>query len=136
MSVRSVTVKQCTRELQPAPELVKLVGRVSQTTRADADAWWFHLTDGTGSVLLRKVELNFKPIESVEERIAREESEDLEDPPLSSPPWDDGIYMRVLGKLGGEHIDVIQMRPVTNFNEVTTHNLECIYQHCLLTRTQ
>lgn len=33
-------------------------------------------------------------------------------------------------------IDVFQLRPVTNYNEITTHFLECIHAHCSNTRFQ
>jgi hypothetical protein len=109
------------------------VGRVSKIQGKGKLDWWFELNDCTGTTLLRKIALKFTPIESVEERIAREESEDLDDLPVNPPPWDDNIYMRVFGKVkvegDGVHcINVINMQPITNFNEITTHSLECIYE--------
>ena len=130
-------VRQLETAAHPPPDTVKLVGRVTKMQSGKSE-WRFRLTDGSGTIVLRNPELQLRPIESVEERIAREESEDLDEIPVSPPPWEDDIYMRVFGKVevddGKKNIEVIQMHPITDFNEVTLHSLECIYAHCQLTR--
>ena len=117
---------------------VKLVGRVTYIGSNEArSAWKFILNDSTGVIALLKTHIVTQAILSMEERIAREETEDLEMPPLPRPPWEDDTYMCVLGKLISlEEVNVTNMRPITDFNEVTMHNLQCIFDHCCLTKTK
>lgn len=46
----------------------------------------------------------------------------------------DGTYVRVHGQLksvkGRRQVVVYAIRPVTNYNEIATHFLECIHAHC------
>ena len=45
-----------------------------------------------------------------------------------------GAYVRVIGQVRTYqdtlHILAHDVRPVTDFNEITHHFLECIYRHC------
>lgn len=122
--------------------MVKLVGQVHQIQAANSSgqlAWMFCLNDTTGKVVLHKPQLNVAAIaiETVEERIAREDVEDLDPPTLTPPPWKDNIYMRVIGKVLTTkgplpEVEVTVMQPITDFNELTVHGLQCIYEHCVV----
>ncbi|KAK9831904.1 hypothetical protein WJX81_007708 [Elliptochloris bilobata] len=53
--------------------------------------------------------------------------------------WRVGVYVRVHGKISDfdnkKRINAWQIRPITDFNEVTYHLLKCIFQHVHLTKT-
>ena len=69
-------------------------------------------------------------IESQEERIERESNEFLEiDSDIPEPTYDSGKYHRIFGNYNPERkkFEVTDIQPVEDLNEITTHNLECIW---------
>ncbi|XVF89496.1 hypothetical protein PTKIN_Ptkin19aG0134300 [Pterospermum kingtungense] len=128
----SVTVKQISEAFQSGDEKsnfiidgvdvtnVKLVGMVFNKNVRSSDIR-FHLNDGTGRV---------ECIRWVTENGDTREMDALED----------GTYVRVIGHLqsfqGKKQLSAFSVRPVTNFDEVTCHFLECIYLHLQNSRVQ
>jgi hypothetical protein len=149
MSLRNVTALQLGKATQVEEgwevdgarlNLVRMVGRITRLTN-DINGWRFALNDATGDMILHVLKIVSCPIESVEERIAREELEDLDPLTMPTPPWGNGVYMDVIGKPRGvgervQEVDVTHMRPITDFNELTLHALQCIHEHCCLTQTE
>jgi len=135
MTIQSVTLRQVhTAATHPGHGLglVKVIGQITPL-ESSPTAWNFDLTDGTQTVRLRKNVIVSHPVPCLEDRILRELDEKL--PPLNmpSPPWTNDTYMVVVGNVTETlEIEVCSMRRITDFNELTMHYLECIYQHCAL----
>ncbi|XVE71371.1 hypothetical protein DITRI_Ditri10aG0144900 [Diplodiscus trichospermus] len=121
----SVTVKQISEASQSGDEKsnfiidgvdvtnVTVVGMVFNKNVRSSDIR-FHLDDGTGRVeCIRWVTDNFET----------REMDTLED----------GTYVRVNGHLqsfqGKKQLSAFSVRPVTNFDEITCHFIECIHFH-------
>ncbi|XP_021277049.1 replication protein A 32 kDa subunit A [Herrania umbratica] len=121
----SVTVKQISEASQSGDEKsnfviegvdvtnVTVVGMVFNKNVRSSDVR-FHLDDGTGRV---------ECIRWVTENLDTREMDALED----------GTYVRVNGHLqsfqGKKQLSAFSLRPVTNFDEVTCHFIECIHFH-------
>ncbi|XVF48156.1 hypothetical protein PTKIN_Ptkin03bG0168700 [Pterospermum kingtungense] len=121
----SVTVKQISEASQSGDEksnftidgvdvtYVTVVGMLFNKNVRSSDVR-FHLDDGTGRV---------ECIRWVTENIETREMDALED----------GTYVRVIGHLqsfqGKKQLSSFSVRPVTNFDEVTCHLIECIHFH-------
>ncbi|XP_022730521.1 replication protein A 32 kDa subunit A [Durio zibethinus] len=128
----SVTVKQISEASQSGDEKsnfvidgvdvtnVKVVGTVFNKNVRSSDIR-FHLDDGTGRV---------ECIRWVTENLDTREMDALED----------GTYVRVNGHLqsfqGKKQLSAFSVRPVTNFDEVTCHFIECIHQHLQHSKVQ
>lgn len=99
---------------------VKLVGMIFDKTEKVTDVS-FTLDDGTGRIGCKRW---------LNEAFDRKQMEVIEE----------GIYVRLVGHLrntrGYTEIVVFNMRPVSNFNEVTLHHVECIHQHMINHRSQ
>ncbi|XP_035846143.1 replication protein A 32 kDa subunit B [Helianthus annuus] len=97
---------------------VKLVGMVLNKAEGVNDIR-FVLDDGTGRIDCLKW---------VNEPVDIKEME----------PVMKGVYVRVHGQLKGlqgkQHLMVFGIKPVTDFDEITHHFVECIYVHCYNTR--
>lgn len=120
-----VTVKQLSEAHQSGDEKsnfsidgvdvtnVTLVGMVSEKTERVTDVS-FALDDGTGRVECRRW---------VNESSDTKEMEEIHD----------GLYVRLVGHLrssqGKKQLVAFAVRPVTNFDEVTFHFIDCIHQH-------
>ena len=89
------------------------------------------LSDRTGMITLKKV-VNVS-IPDRAERIAREEQEHLT---YNSPDIMPYIskYVCIIGlvvRTGHDlYVDVLNIRAVTDFNEITAHALQCIFEFC------
>ncbi|XWS70598.1 hypothetical protein CRYUN_Cryun03dG0060200 [Craigia yunnanensis] len=128
----SVTVKQISEASQSGDEKsnfiidgvdvtnVTVVGMVFNKNVRSSDIR-FHLDDGTGRV---------ECIRWVTENLDTREMDALED----------GTYVRVNGHLqsfqGKKQLSAFSVRPVTNFDEVTCHFIECIHSHLQNTKVQ
>ncbi|CAO2816594.1 unnamed protein product [Amaranthus hypochondriacus] len=99
---------------------VKLVGIIFDKTEKVTDVS-FTLDDGTGRIGCKRW---------LNEAFDRKQMEIIED----------GMYVRLVGHLkssrGNAEIVVFHMRPVSDFNEVTLHQVECIHQHLLNNKSQ
>ncbi|XP_030541323.1 replication protein A 32 kDa subunit A-like isoform X2 [Rhodamnia argentea] len=120
-----VTVKQLSEAHQSGDEKsnfsidgvdvtnVTLVGMVSEKTERVTDVS-FALDDGTGRVECRRW---------LNESSDTKEMEEIHD----------GLYVRLVGHLrssqGKKQLVAFAVRPVTNFDEVTFHFIDCIHQH-------
>lgn len=138
MSIRSVTIRQLytgegiRSNSGPSTHLVKLVGKINYVSDTESTRYWvFDFNDATGHIRIQKKMCVTYAINSLEDRIIREEDEKLKPFPLPLPPWNDNTYMVVIGEMNTDVVDIVDMRPVTDFNELTMHNLECVYQYCL-----
>ncbi|XVE97233.1 hypothetical protein REPUB_Repub03eG0003500 [Reevesia pubescens] len=128
----SVTVKQISEASQSGDEKsnfiidgvdvtnVSVVGMVFNKNVRSSDIR-FHLDDGTGRV---------ECIRWVTENHDTREMDALED----------GTYVRVNGHLqsfqGKKQLSAFSVRPVTNFDEVTCHFIECIHYHMQNSKVQ
>ncbi|XWS72848.1 hypothetical protein CRYUN_Cryun02cG0075000 [Craigia yunnanensis] len=128
----SVTVKQISEASQSGDEKsnftidgvdvtnVTVVGMVFNKNVRSSDIR-FHLDDGTGRV---------ECIRWVTENLETREMDALED----------GTYVRVNGHLqsfqGKKQLSAFSVRPVTNFDEVTCHFIECIHFHLKISKEQ
>ncbi|GAB2250849.1 hypothetical protein Droror1_Dr00017099 [Drosera rotundifolia] len=92
---------------------VKLVGIISDKVVRVTDAN-FTLDDGTGSIGCKLW---------VNEAFDRKQMENV----------DDGMYVRLIGHLKSykdkPHVVAFSLWPVTDFNEITHHFIECIHNH-------
>ncbi|XP_002531027.2 replication protein A 32 kDa subunit B isoform X2 [Ricinus communis] len=92
---------------------VTIVGRVCQK-EDKASEYTFLIDDGTGQIECTRW---------VQERIDTDEVEAISV----------GRYVRVHGHLRGlqgrRFLNVFSIRPITDFNEITSHFIECIYVH-------
>ncbi|XP_057516570.1 replication protein A 32 kDa subunit A-like [Amaranthus tricolor] len=99
---------------------VKLLGMVFDKTEKVTDVS-FILDDGTGRIGCKRW---------LNEAFDRKQMEVVED----------GMYVRLVGHLkssrGTAEIVVFNLRPVTDFNEITLHQVECIHQHLLNNKSQ
>ncbi|XP_043718915.1 replication protein A 32 kDa subunit A-like isoform X2 [Telopea speciosissima] len=99
---------------------VTMVGRVMNRTERVTDIA-FTLDDGTG-----RIECN----RWVNEAVDSKEMEGIQD----------GMYVQIHGHLKGfqgkRHLVAFAVRPVTDFNEITCHFLECIYVHLYNTKVK
>ncbi|XP_050215530.1 replication protein A 32 kDa subunit B isoform X2 [Mercurialis annua] len=97
---------------------VTIVGRVS-LKEDKASEYTFLVDDGTGQI---------ECIRWVQERIDTEEVEGITV----------GKYVRIHGHLRGlqgrRFLNAFSIRPITDFNEITSHFIECIYVHFYNTR--
>ncbi|KAM0020942.1 putative replication protein A [Helianthus debilis subsp. tardiflorus] len=98
---------------------VKLVGMVLNKAAEGVNEIRFVLDDGTGRIDCLKW---------VNEPVDIKEME----------PIMEGVYVRVHGQLkelqGKKHLIVFGIKPVTDFDEITHHFVECIYVHSYNTR--
>ena len=129
--IQSVTIRQL-QSVQKVEHnrLFKLIG-VLEYVSTQKSSWLFRLEDSTGSVNLVKNVIVSRRIESQEERIKRESDEFLEIvPDIPEPKYDYGKYHRIFGNYNPERklFEVESIQIVDDFNEITTHNLECIWQ--------
>ncbi|OWM87013.1 hypothetical protein CDL15_Pgr016050 [Punica granatum] len=99
---------------------VTLMGKILNKAERVTDVT-FSLDDGTGRIECNKW---------FNESLDTNEAEGI---------WD-GMYVRVHGHLksfqGKRQLNVFSIRPVTDFNEITTHFIECIYVHVYNTKLQ
>lgn len=99
---------------------VTIVGTVSNKAVKMTDVT-FTVDDGTGRIECHRW---------MNEAIDAREMEQIED----------GIYVRVHGHLKGfqgkKQLVVFSVRPVTNFNEIAFHFIECVYVHVYNTKLQ
>lgn len=95
---------------------VTVVGKIVSATE-QSTCLIYKIDDGTG-----KVEVRFWIDSDDSELLNRNKAE-----------WQVGTYVRVTGQLrtfqGQRNIVAFQIRPVTDFNEVTYHLLEVVYAH-------
>lgn len=110
---------------------VTLVGRITTINLTSATSGTFTFTDNTGLVTLKKmVNMSFP---DVDERVMREEAEHLTYASVDILPYLDR-YVCVVGFLTitdhGLTVEVTNIRAVNDFNEVTAHALQCIYEYC------
>jgi len=111
-------------------QLVKLVG-VLEYISTQQSSWVFTLEDCTGRVDLVRDIIVDRRIESQEERVERESDECLVTGSNAPPPvYKYGEYHRVLGSYNPDRkvVEVTCIQPVSDKNEITTHNLEIIFQ--------
>ncbi|KAL2896758.1 Replication protein A 32 kDa subunit A [Bienertia sinuspersici] len=99
---------------------VKLVGMIFDKTEKNTDVS-FSLDDGTGRIGCKRW---------LNEPFDRQQMEVIED----------GMYARLVGHLkiskGKTEVVVFNVRPVSDFNEVTLHHVECIHQHIVNSKSQ
>ncbi|XP_002268721.2 replication protein A 32 kDa subunit B isoform X2 [Vitis vinifera] len=99
---------------------VTLVGMVFNKAERVTDVG-FMLDDGTGRIDCNRW---------VNEAVDTKEMEGILD----------GMYVRVHGHLKGfqgkRHLNVFSIRPVTDFNEIASHFIECIYVHIYNTKSR
>ncbi|XP_034699086.1 replication protein A 32 kDa subunit A-like isoform X1 [Vitis riparia] len=99
---------------------VTLVGMVFNKAERVTDVG-FMLDDGTGRIDCNRW---------VNEAVDTKEMEGILD----------GMYVRVHGHLKGfqgkRHLNVFSIRPVTDFNEIASHFIECIYVHVYNTKSR
>ncbi|XP_062085550.1 replication protein A 32 kDa subunit A-like isoform X2 [Humulus lupulus] len=99
---------------------VTLVGMVSDKTERNTDVSLF-LDDGTGRIKCRRW---------VNENFDAREMEGLED----------GMYVRVNGHLkilqGTRQLVAFSVRPVSNFDEISFHFIECIHNYLQSSKSQ
>ena len=91
--------------------------------------WHFQLQDGTGVVDIYEDTLVDRRIENRAERVKCESDEFLareQAPP--APPYVFGTYHMVVGKRLRDGVEPVCIRPMSDMNGLTTHNLECIFQ--------
>ncbi|CAK0755876.1 hypothetical protein CVIRNUC_002408 [Coccomyxa viridis] len=129
--IRSVTIKQlkeaCDKHTQQHEDIqshqnVTLVAKVasmrdfSSSSMLEMMVW-----DGTGSF-------------NVHYYIPEEDEQTMQ----KMSEWREGVYVRVYGALsefeGNFRILAFNVRKVTDFNEVTYHNLQAIFQHAHLSK--
>lgn len=131
-TLRAVTVKQLVDGTANTPDdqykvdgvdldNVTLVGKIL-SVQEQATNLTIVLDDGTG-----RVELKYWIDSDETEQLAQRKAQ-----------WKEGVYVRVHGHLrafGGEKsIVAFSIRPVTDFNEVTYHGLQVIFQHLHITK--
>lgn len=109
----------------------KLVVRLSPTDVDDA----FEMDDGTGTMGASIPRfIKDETVESPEERIRLETTEILAPtPPTREAPKlvvNRAVYYRVFGKCINNSLEIAHFAEVADCNEVTTHLLECILDHC------
>lgn len=130
--VQSVTIRQLNSfQKVEHDRIFKLIG-VLEYVSTQESSWLFRLGDSTGSLNLTKDVIVSRRIESQEERIRRETDEFLEIvSDIPEPKYDYGKYHRIFGNYNPERklFEVTSIQLVDNFNEITTHGLECIWQH-------
>lgn len=130
--IQSVTIRQLNSIQKVEHDRVfKLIGVLEYVSRKQS-SWLFTLRDSSGTANLIKNVIVTRRIESQEERIKRETNEFLEIvSDIPEPKYDYGKYHRIFGNYNPERkmfeVDSIQL--VDDFNEITTHGLECIWQH-------
>ena len=139
--MRSVTVHQLhSAQLNPRDNtlvldqrplnLVTLVGQLSAVSHS-ATTINCGLSDRTGIVTLKKA-VNVS-IPDREERIAREEVEHLTYASPDIMPYIEK-YVCIIGcvvSTGTDlYVEVLNIRAVTDFNEITAHALQCIFEYC------
>ncbi|KAK4769587.1 hypothetical protein SAY86_027737 [Trapa natans] len=99
---------------------VTLLGKVLNKAERVTDVT-FSIDDGTGRIDCNKW---------INEQLDTNEAEGILD----------GMYVRVNGHLksfqGKRQLNVFSIRPVTDFNEITTHFIECMYVHMYNTKHQ
>ncbi|XP_051151387.1 replication protein A 32 kDa subunit A-like [Andrographis paniculata] len=99
---------------------VKLIGMVYEKSGRVTDVS-FVLDDGTGRITCHRWVNDAQDTKEVEGLM-------------------DGIYVRVHGHLrtfkGNKQLEVYAIRNVTDYNEVASHFLECIYNHFMHTKAQ
>ncbi len=134
-TLRAVTVRHLQTRVATDTGLVLDGARLNQVKLVGTISWLpnqqLSLSDATGVVQLTSMDA--PPIASVEERVVREACEELQPLSESEHACADGTYVSVVAAVdsaGG--LSVVSMRPVTDFNEVTAHALECIHQHLVL----
>eukprot|EP00894_Picocystis_sp_ML_P000318 jgi/Pico_ML_1/50835/g1971.t2 len=95
---------------------VSIVGKIVSATE-QSTCLIYKIDDGTG-----KVEVRFWIDSDDSELLNRNKAE-----------WQVGVYVRVTGQLrtfqGQRNVVAFQIRPVSDFNEVTYHFLEVVYAH-------
>ena len=123
VQVQSVTIRQLNSvEKVEHDRIFKLIG-VLEYVSTQKSSWLFRLGDSTGKVDMVKDVVVTRRIESQEERIERESNEFLEiDSDIPEPTYDSGKYNPERKKF-----EVTDIQPVEDLNEITTHNLECIW---------
>lgn len=130
--VQSVTIRQLQSvEKVEHDRMFKLIG-ILEYVSTQQSSWLFQLGDSTGQVDMVKDVIVSRRIESQEERIRREMDEFLEIvSEVPEPKYDYGKYHRIFGNYNPERklFEVTSIQLVEDFNEITTHNLECIWQH-------
>ncbi|XP_057959204.1 replication protein A 32 kDa subunit A-like isoform X2 [Malania oleifera] len=123
--IRPVTVKQISGASQSGGDKsnflidgvdvanVTVIGLVSDKSERVTDVD-FSLDDGTGRIFCKRW---------CNETFDKKEMEDIHD----------GMYVRVVGHLnsfqGQRQVAAFSVRPVTNFDEVTFHFIQCIHVH-------
>ncbi|GMN39815.1 hypothetical protein TIFTF001_009053 [Ficus carica] len=99
---------------------VTLVGMVFEKTERNTDVSFF-LDDGTGRIQCRRW---------VNESFDAREMEGIQD----------GMYVRVNGHLkifqGSRQLGAFSVRPVTKFDEISFHFIECIHNHVKSSKSQ
>lgn len=120
--MQAVTVHQLLNT-PVAMDLVALVGQLRTIHTPTSEYWEAYFSDNTGLITVKTLRLHTTA--DVSERIHRESAEVLEDAhPLAA--YDDRYVSIILRDT------IIQnIRLVTDFNEITAHNLQCIYEHCV-----
>jgi replication factor A2 len=131
-TLRAVTVKQLYDNTANTPDdqyrvdgvdldNITLVGKIASVQEQSTNLTLM-LDDGTG-----RVELKYWIDNDEAELLAQRKAE-----------WKEGVYVRVHGHLrafGGEKsIVAFNIRPVTDFNEVTYHGLQVVFQHLHITK--
>ncbi|KMT17727.1 hypothetical protein BVRB_2g034790 [Beta vulgaris subsp. vulgaris] len=100
--------------------IVKMVGMVFDKVEKVTDVS-FNIDDGTGRIGCKRW---------LNEAFDRQQMEVIED----------GMYVWLVGHLkntrGNTEVVVFNMRPISNFNEITLHHVECIHQHILNNKAQ
>jgi hypothetical protein len=128
MKLRSVTVKQF-QEVQACDgdDLFKFIGVLEFDSCRDS-MWHLKLHDGTGVLDVVESVIVDRSIDSQDERIKRESDEFLDRSLAPHPPHNFGHYHRVVGKRVEHGLEPVCIRQMSDMNEITTHNLECIFQ--------
>jgi len=101
---------------------VTIVGLIAQITESTTNIT-FVIDDGTGKI---------------EAKIWLDENDQNDYNIQRRPAWKEGIYVRVVGHLRSFHgkrsVVAFRIHPISDFNEITYHNLEVLYVHLHNTR--